>query len=144
MEPTTALHHGRGKGGRGGGGKEWWGEGGKDGGEMKMGGGGKTSVFPHPLRRYYIRIPEEEDIARVVVNGEIFPKRASETQLPEYYVTPNGHLFYSIFWFSACALSLLCLRRTLQVAESSIRSAKRAELVSKMASQKKEGVSSNR
>jgi len=63
-------------------------------------------------RRYYVEMVDEDDTARVVVQGEIFPKRRSGQKHSPFYVTPNGHLLYAGFWFTVCGLSIAALRRS--------------------------------
>eukprot|EP00759_Apiculatamorpha_spiralis_P044704 PhF_6_TR4161/c0_g1_i1/m.5589/K14998/SURF1, SHY1; surfeit locus 1 family protein len=71
---------------------------------------------PHPLRRYYVQMVDEDDAGRVVVHDEIFPKRASGQKHNTFSVSPNGHLMYAVFWFSVSAMSMRYVFKTMKSA----------------------------
>ncbi|KNH05545.1 pseudouridylate synthase-like protein [Perkinsela sp. CCAP 1560/4] len=68
---------------------------------------------PHPYRHYYVTMFDEDDTSRVVIDNEIFPKRCSELYREQYFVTPNTHLQYAIFWFLASAMSARFLKKSM-------------------------------
>ena len=65
----------------------------------------------HLPRHYYVTMYDEDDTARVVVDGEIFPKRSSAHHRRSYTISPNVHLQYAVFWFACSAISVRFLKR---------------------------------
>ena len=66
----------------------------------------------HPPRHYYVSMYDEDDTGRVVIDGEIFPKRQSALHRRTHTIAPNTHLQYAVFWFACSAMSARFLKRS--------------------------------
>eukprot|EP00760_Papus_ankaliazontas_P002340 PhM_4_TR10953/c0_g1_i1/m.12936/K14998/SURF1, SHY1; surfeit locus 1 family protein len=73
-----------------------------------------ADVTSFPFPRFYVEMVDEDDTARVVIDNEIFPKRPSGVNLPQFFASPTTHLMYACFWFTVCGLSTAALMRTMR------------------------------
>eukprot|EP00009_Paramoeba_aestuarina_P009600 CAMPEP_0201536162 /NCGR_PEP_ID=MMETSP0161_2-20130828/61120_1 /ASSEMBLY_ACC=CAM_ASM_000251 /TAXON_ID=180227 /ORGANISM="Neoparamoeba aestuarina, Strain SoJaBio B1-5/56/2" /LENGTH=311 /DNA_ID=CAMNT_0047941705 /DNA_START=47 /DNA_END=982 /DNA_ORIENTATION=- len=88
----------------------------------------------YPYRHYYVRMFDEDDTARVIIDGEIFPKRSSEHFRETFFVTPNTHLQYAVFWFFASAMSARFLKKTMdRAATIAVKRAAEAKVAAQVA-----------